>query len=127
MVIHASDICAECTSVPCPISTHYYYVSALDVLINNAGVMHTANLENITEEHFDDSMAVNVKSALRLTQNAVKWLEQSDLKTVVNVSSIAGLRAYPGTLPYKISKAAMDQMTRCTGSYLLATKVIFEV
>ena len=126
MVIHASVICAEHKCSVCPIST-YFYVSALDVLVNNAGVMHTANLENITEEHFDVSMAVNVKSALRLTQNAVKWLEKSDLKTVVNVSSIAGLRAYPGTLPYKISKAAMDQMTRCTGSYLLATKVIFEV
>lgn len=32
---------------------------------------------------------------------------------IVNVSSIAGLRAYPGALAYKMSKAAMDQMTRC--------------
>ena len=32
---------------------------------------------------------------------------------IVNVSSIAGMRAYPGALAYKMSKAAMDQMTRC--------------
>ena len=59
-------------------------------------------------------MNVNVKSALRLTQQSVKWLESSPIRSIVNVSSIAGLRAYPGSLPYKISKAAMDQMTRCT-------------
>ena len=36
------------------------------------------------------------------------------LKAIVNVSSIAGLRASPGSLAYKISKAAMDQLTRCS-------------
>ena len=35
-----------------------------------------------------------------------------DVKSIVNVSSIAGLRAYVGALAYKMSKAAMDQMTR---------------
>ena len=35
-------------------------------------------------------------------------------QSIVNVSSIAGLRAYPGALPYKMSKAAMDQLTRCS-------------
>ena len=35
-------------------------------------------------------------------------------KAVVNVSSIAGLRAYPGAIAYKMSKAGMDQLTRCS-------------
>ena len=39
--------------------------------------------------------------------------------SIVNVSSIAGLRAYPGALAYKMSKAAMDQMTRCTALELI--------
>ena len=39
---------------------------------------------------------------------------KSSLKAIVNVSSIAGLRASPGSLAYKISKAAMDQLTRCS-------------
>ena len=90
------------------------HFKALDVLVNNAGVMFTDNLENFSEEHFDVSMNVNVKSALRLSQKSVEWLQASTVKSIVNVSSIAGLRAYPGSLPYKISKAAMDQMTRCT-------------
>lgn len=46
-------------------------------------------------------------------------LQESDVGSVVNVSSIAGLRAYPGALAYKMSKAAMDQMTRCTAVDLI--------
>ena len=60
----------------------------------------------------DESMAVNLKSAVKLSQCALASLQRSG-GSIVNVSSIAGLRAWPGALAYKMSKAAMDQMTRC--------------
>ena len=90
------------------------HFKALDVLVNNAGMMHTENLQKLTGNKLDEAMDINVKSALKLTQLATKWLEKSPLKAIVNVSSIAGLRASPGSLAYKISKAAMDQLTRCS-------------
>ena len=83
------------------------------MLVNNAGIFRRETLANMTSESFETSMNVNVRSALLLTQVAVKYLEVSTVKAVVNVSSIAGLRAYLGTLGYNMSKAAMDQMTRC--------------
>ena len=86
----------------------------LDVLINNAGILRPETLVNMTSEAFETSMNVNVRSALLLTQASVKYLEASTIKAIVNVSSISGLRAYLGALSYKLSKSAMDQLTRCT-------------
>ena len=85
--------------------------------------MYSENLESTTSEGFDVSMNLNVKSAMKLIQLSTKHFETSTIKSVVNVSSIAGLRAYPGALAYKLSKAAMDQLTRCS-SLELAKKGI---
>jgi NAD(P)-dependent dehydrogenase (short-subunit alcohol dehydrogenase family) len=82
--------------------------------VNNAGVLMPQNLLNCTEEQFDTSMNVNVRSAFTLTKTSVPHLQKSDLKSIVNVSSIAGLRAYKNAISYKVSKAAMDQLTRCS-------------
>ena len=76
--------------------------------------MHSQNLEKVTTAMVSEAMDLNVNSALRLTQLSVKWMGSSKLKAIVNVSSIAGLRAYPGSTAYKLSKAARDQLTRCS-------------
>lgn len=97
-------------------------VAGLDVLVNNAGILVRSNLEALSMDEFDESMNINVKSALKLTQLSVPHLEKT-AGSVVNVSSIAGLRAYPGALAYKMSKAAMDQMTRCTAVELAKKRI----
>ena len=45
----------------------------LDVLVNNAGIMHTENLAKVSGPQMDEAMDLNVKSALHLTQLATKW------------------------------------------------------
>lgn len=84
----------------------------LDVLVNNAGTAKFGNIETTSLEQFDEIMALNVRSVLHLTMIAVPHL----LKTqgnIVNVSSAAGLRAVANLLAYCMSKAAIDQFTRC--------------
>ena len=88
-------------------------MGGLDVLVNNAGYLATESFRELSMESIDESMAVNLKSAVRLGQAGLPHLQRSDGGNIVNVSSIAGLRAWPGALAYKMSKAAMDQMTRC--------------
>ena len=84
----------------------------IDVLVNNAGVLIRSDFVSVTMEEVDLSMQVNLKSAVKLSQACLPYLQKTK-GSIVNVSSIAGLRAYPGALAYKMSKAAMDQMTRC--------------
>lgn len=92
----------------------------INVLINNAGILSTGTIENTSLEQFDKIMNTNVRSIYHLTMLAVPHLIKTQ-GTIVNVSSVNGIRSFPGVLAYNISKAAVDQFTRCV-ALELATK-----
>ncbi|KAE8746915.1 hypothetical protein FOCC_FOCC006335 [Frankliniella occidentalis] len=85
----------------------------LDSLINNAGTLVTGSFETMSVEDFDRQMNVNVRSVFLLMKLAIPHLKMTK-GTIVNVSSVAGLRSFPNIAAYATSKAAVDQMTRCT-------------
>jgi NAD(P)-dependent dehydrogenase (short-subunit alcohol dehydrogenase family) len=92
----------------------------LDVLVNAAGIIKTGNIENTSLEDWDAMFNINVRSVFYLMQLAVPHLIKSK-GNIVNVSSVNGLRSFPGVLAYCSSKAALDHLTRCT-SLELASK-----
>merc|ERR1712213_2070 len=67
-------------------------------------------------------MATNVRTVLHLTMLAVPHLEKTE-GNIVNVSSVNGIRSFPGVLAYNVSKAALDQMTRCVALELAPKQV----
>lgn len=83
----------------------------LDILVNAAGIIGTGTIETTTEEDFRKMMDINVYSVFHLIQLATPFLKQTK-GSVVNVSSVTGIRAFPGVLAYCVSKAAVDQLTR---------------
>lgn len=85
----------------------------IDVLINNVGIIEKGSIEATSVEQYDRVMAVNVRSVYQLTILAVPHLVASK-GNIVNVSSVTGIRAFPGVLAYNMSKSAIDQFTRCT-------------
>ncbi len=94
----------------------------LDVLVNAAGVLTSGTIENTTLADWDAMMNVNLRAVFHLMQLAVPHLAESR-GNVVNVSSVTGLRAFPGVLAYCVSKAAVDQLTRCAALELAAQGV----
>ena len=84
----------------------------LDGLINAAGVIGTSGLLETTPEEWDRVMDSNLRSMFLLTRAAAPELIKRK-GSVVNLSSVAGPRPYTGVLPYCVSKAAVDQFTRC--------------
>ncbi|XP_055302833.1 uncharacterized oxidoreductase TM_0325-like [Sitodiplosis mosellana] len=84
----------------------------LDVLINNAAFSIPGSFVNVKPEHFDAVIGANVRGTFLLTQLAVPYLISSK-GNIVNVSSVAALKPFPGSIVYCISKAALDHFTRC--------------
>lgn len=84
----------------------------LDALVNGAGVLASGTIENTTLGAWDAMLDVNLRAVFYLMQLAVPHLEKTR-GNIVNVSSVTGLRAFPGVLAYCVSKAGVDQLTRC--------------
>jgi 3-oxoacyl-[acyl-carrier protein] reductase len=85
---------------------------ALDVLVNNAGAPHAAiPFEQIGQDTWQTVLGVNVLGIAIVTAAALPLLKASASAAVVNVTSVAGVRARPGLSAYCASKAAAISLT----------------
>lgn len=84
----------------------------LDILVNSAGILEMGSIESTNVDQFDRVMNINLRSIYQIIALAVPYLIQSK-GSIVNVSSVNGMRSFPGVLAYNISKAGLDQLTRC--------------
>ena len=94
----------------------------LDVLVNGAGIIAMGSAETTTLDQYDQMMDVNLRSIFHLTQLALPFLEKTQ-GNIINLSSVAGTRSFPGLLSYCVSKAGLDQFTRCAALDLAAKKI----
>lgn len=84
----------------------------LDVLVNAAGHISSGTIENTSMSAWDAMMNVNLRAVFHLMQLCVPHLIKTK-GNIINVSSVTGLRSFPGVLAYCVSKAGVDQLTRC--------------
>uniref|UniRef100_A0A914EE39 3-oxoacyl-[acyl-carrier-protein] reductase FabG n=2 Tax=Acrobeloides nanus TaxID=290746 RepID=A0A914EE39_9BILA len=85
----------------------------LDILVNNAGILERGTILDSNLEQYDRVMNINLRALYQLTALAAPLLIKTK-GNIVNVSSVNGIRSFPGVLAYNISKAGVDQLTRCT-------------
>ena len=90
----------------------------IDVLVNNSGVIKKIDLFDITEKLFDDTIAVNLKAPLFVSQFAVKYLEKAKAPVIINIASLGGMQNWSGFIPYSLSKTGAVKLT-----YLIARRL----
>jgi 3-oxoacyl-[acyl-carrier protein] reductase len=84
----------------------------VDILVNNAGIALRRGLEDLTEEDFDRTIAVNLKSAFLCTQAVLPGMRARRWGRIVNISSGAARGAGSIGAHYNASKAGMEGLTR---------------
>ena len=94
----------------------------LTTLVNAAGIIANGTVENTPDAAWDEMLDINLRAPFRLMRAATPHLVASR-GSIVNVSSVTGLRAFPGVLAYCVSKAGLDQLTRCAALELAAQGV----
>jgi NAD(P)-dependent dehydrogenase (short-subunit alcohol dehydrogenase family) len=94
----------------------------IDVLVNAAGHISSGTIENTSIEAWDAMLNINLRAVFALMKQAVPFLIERR-GNIVNVSSVTGLRSFPGVLAYCVSKAGLDQLTRCAALELAAKGV----
>ncbi|HQR21669.1 MAG TPA: SDR family NAD(P)-dependent oxidoreductase [Burkholderiaceae bacterium] len=90
----------------------------LDVLVNNAGIVHAADFLDLTEEDFDRVLRINLKGAFLCAQAAARQMIAQDARpdgnrgVIVNVSSVNAVLAIANQVPYTVSKGGLNQLTK---------------
>ncbi len=97
-------------------------LGGIDVLVNAAGHISSGTIEDTTLPAWDAMLNINLRAVFLLMQKATPTLT-ARRGNIVNVSSVTGLRAFPGVLAYCVTKAGLDQLTRCAALELASKGV----
>jgi len=109
--VYAADV-ADLAQVDQIVNVAAESFGKIDVVVNAAGIIQSGSIEDTSVTDWDTMMDINVRAVFALMQQCVPHLAATK-GNIVNVSSVAGTRSFPGVLAYCVSKAAVDQLTRC--------------
>ena len=87
-------------------------MGGVDILINNAGVGGSRSLVKLSDEEVDLHLNVNLRATILLTRELLRGMLEQGEGVVINISSQAGKRGFPGIAHYSASKAGVIGFTR---------------
>ena len=122
----AGNVVAIAGDVSDPDHAHQLIAAArragrLDLLVNNASTLGKVPLPAVADldrPTFDSLFAVNLFAPIHLAQHALKLMAPADVATIVNITSDAGVEAYPGWGGYGATKAALEHVSRVLAAEL---------
>ena len=90
----------------------------LDILVNNAGITRDTLLMRMSEEQWDEVMRVNLKSVFNLTKAVIKPMLKAKAGSIINMSSVVGVKGNAGQANYAASKAGIIGFTKSVAAEL---------
>jgi len=90
----------------------------VDILINNAGITRDNLLMRMSEDHWDEIMEVNLKSVFNLTKAVMRTMLKARNGSIINMSSVVGVKGNAGQANYAASKAGIIGFTKSVAAEL---------
>ena len=87
---------------------------SIDVLVNNAGITKDGLLMRMSEDDFDRVMDINMKSVFNMTKAVLRPMLKQRKGSIINMSSVVGVKGNSGQANYSASKAAINGFTKST-------------
>jgi 3alpha(or 20beta)-hydroxysteroid dehydrogenase len=84
----------------------------LSVLVNNAGILNFGAIDAFTDEDWDRALAVNLTGAFKGIRAAAPVLRRSAPSSIINISSMAGMKGFPGIAGYNAAKFGVRGLTK---------------
>lgn len=99
-------------------------LNKIDVLVNNAAIVHKADVLSIQAADLQKLLSVNLIGAVMLSQHVARhMIDEGIAGSIINMSSINGSVALPDQLPYCLAKGALNQLTRSSALTLAPHKI----
>ncbi len=92
-------------------------MGGIDILVNNAGINNPTDFDQITDEDWDDVLAVNLKGPFVCIQEALPFLRKSASASIVNIGSVSGQYGGPRTAHYAASKAGLISLSQVAARF----------
>jgi 3-oxoacyl-[acyl-carrier protein] reductase len=90
----------------------------VDILVNNAGITRDNLLMRMSEEQWDEIMTVNLKSVFNLTKAVIRPMLKAKAGSIINMSSVVGVKGNSGQANYAASKAGIIGFTKSVAAEL---------
>lgn len=129
----ASELAHKAAVAPCDVTDAQAVAQALDaieneagaidILVNNAGSATSAPFQKISQDAWDQMIALNMTSVFRITQRVVKSMQPRGAGRIVNIASTAGLKGYGYVAAYCAAKHGVIGLTRALALELARTGI----
>ncbi len=97
---------------------------SIDVLVNSAGVLDMSKIEEMTVDHWDKVMSINLRGTFLMIQKSIKYLEKSGSPRIINISSNSGrMGGFENGMAYSASKGGIIAMTYGIARQLAPKKI----